>query len=98
MDLPQSIYAVAESAAVDLDRADSPSWLLANCESKHFYPVRIGRTGTFVLQRLDGRWREPDFVELGLVLTCAGNRQMGVVYRIEATTENAETHVLGDRG
>ena len=43
-----------------------------------------------LLQRLNGRWREPNFIKRGLLLACAGNRQMGVVHWIKATTENTE--------
>src|SRR3954451_5300079 len=95
MNLSESVHRVTEPAAVDLDRASTPTRFVPDCEPKHFQSVFIGCTRTVLFQRLNRRWHEPDLVELGLLLACAGDRQMGVVYRIEATTENAEAHELG---
>src|SRR4051812_27456990 len=97
MNLPKCVHGVAETATVDFNRADSPGWFIHDCQPQHFHPMLVGRTWAFLLQRLNGRRREPDFVELRLLLACAGNRQMGIVHRIKTSAENAETHELNAR-
>ena len=109
VNLPQRVDRVAEAAAVDFERADAPvdsgsrttrlAELGFDRQVEHFDALGVGGVRAAVLERLDGRRREPDFIERSLLVARTGERQVAVVHGIEAAAENAETHgELGARG
>src|SRR5437762_2410699 len=90
--LAQRIYGVAEAAALDFECADAPGLFAFNRQVQHFEPLLACGVGAGVLKGLNGRRREPDFIERGLTLAAPGEFQVAVVDGIEAAAEDAEPH------
>ena len=91
-ELAERVDGVAPAATLDFDLVNSPTGLAQDRQLEHFEPLAVAGVRSFLLERLDGSRREPDFIERGLALARVGQSQVAVVHRIETTAEYAETH------